>query len=112
MASPMFSKKRIHTNIHRLHRLHKMLYFTAFSREIGCSKSDEPNRGAIKSKSSGGWGEAAAQPMMFEEVMIQMGVQSNLCKRSKKLRGGLGGGGGQPPPMMFEEVMIQIGRDW
>ena len=33
--------------------------------------------------------------MMFEEVMIQMGVQSNLCKQSKKLRGGWGGG--SPP---------------
>ena len=24
--------------------------------------------------------------MMFEEVMIQIGVQSNLCKQSNKLR--------------------------
>ena len=30
--------------------------------------------------------------MMCEEVMIQIGVQSNLCKQSKKLRGGGGGG--------------------
>ena len=29
--------------------------------------------------------------MMFEEAMIQLGVQSNLCKQSKKLRGGWGG---------------------
>ena len=46
--------------------------------------------------------------MMFEEVMIQKGVQLNLCTASKKFRGGWGGGGGGPP-MMFEEVMIQKG---
>ena len=35
---PLISKKCIHTKIHRLHGLHKMLYFTIRSREIGCSK--------------------------------------------------------------------------
>ena len=29
--------------------------------------------------------------MMFEEVMIQVGVPLNLCRTSKKSRGGLGG---------------------
>ena len=43
--------------------------------------------------------------MMFEEVMIQIRVQLNLCRKSKKSRGGWGG-----PPMMFEEVMIQFMR--
>ena len=41
---------------------------------------------------------------MFEEVLVQVGVQL-LCKQSKQWRVGWGGGF---PPMMFEEVMIQI----
>ena len=45
--------------------------------------------------------------MMFEEVMIQIGVQLNLLQKIQKIAGRLGGR--QPPPMMFEEVMIQIG---
>ena len=44
--------------------------------------------------------------MMFSEVMIQigaiksllqLGVQLNLCRTSKKCSGGLGEGGGSPP---------------
>ena len=82
MASPMISKKCIHTNMHRLHRLRRLHSLHRLH--------------AIKSlqeiqKLAGVRGEAAAQPMMFEEVMIQMGVQSNLCKHSKKLRRGWGG---------------------
>ena len=33
--------------------------------------------------------------MMFKEVMIQTGVQLNLCRKSKTWRGGWGGG--SPP---------------
>ena len=47
--------------------------------------------------------------MMFEEVLIQIGVQL-LCKQSKQCSGWVVGGGF--PPMMFEETMIQIGRNW
>ena len=32
----------------------------------------------------GGWGVAAAPPMMLEEVMIQLGMQANLCRESKR----------------------------
>ena len=46
--------------------------------------------------------------MMFEKVMIQIGVKLNLCRKSKKSRGGWGGA--VAPPIMFEEVMIQIIR--
>ena len=44
-------------------------------------------------------------------VMIQIGLQFNLCKKSKKVGGGggVGGGGAAGPRMMFEEVLIQIG---
>ena len=39
------------------------------------------------------------------KVMIELGVQFNLCKINPK------GSGGEAaaPPMMFEEVLIQIG---
>ena len=57
-----------------------------------------------KRKVAGGLGAAAALPMMFAEVMIRIGVQFNLCKKSKKVAGGSGG-----PPMMFYELMIQLG---
>ena len=55
--------------------------------------------------------EGAATPalMMFVEVMIRIGVQLNLCKKSKKKWEGGGGGGGGSPPMKFEELMIQLG---
>ena len=46
--------------------------------------------------------------MMIEEVMIQLGVQLNLCRKSKTWRG-VGGGGAAAPAMMFEEEMIQVG---
>ena len=42
--------------------------------------------------------------MMFEELMIQLGV--HLCRKSKR-SGGVGGGGS--PPMMSEELVIQVG---
>ena len=38
---PYDAKKYIHTDIHGLHRIPKMPYFAAFSREIGRSKSDD-----------------------------------------------------------------------
>ena len=44
--------------------------------------------------------------MMFEELMIQLGVQLNLCRISN-VAGGLGGAAA--PPMMLEEGMIQVG---
>ena len=40
----------------------------------------------------------------LEKVMIEIGVQFNLCKKSKS-----SGGEAAAPPMMFEEVLIQIG---
>ena len=51
-------------------------------------RSDDSSRGAIKSlqnvkKLAGGVGGAAAGPMMFQELMIQVGVQLNLCRQSK-----------------------------
>ena len=42
----------------------------------------------------GGLGGAAAPPMMFEELMIQLGL--NLCRKSKTQRGGWGGGSPRP----------------
>ena len=47
-------------------------------------------------KSRGLGGRRQPPPMMLEEVMIYMGVLSNLCKQSKKLRGGWAGGGSPP----------------
>ena len=44
--------------------------------------------------------------MMFEELMIQLGVQL-IKSLSKSKRSGLGGGGS--PPMRSEEVVIQVG---
>ena len=38
---------------------------------------------------------------MFEEVMIQIGVQLHLCRNPKSSGGGLGGGGAAPPIQRF-----------
>ena len=45
---------------------------------IGCNSIS-----AKSLKTSAGVGGGAAPPMMFEELMIQLGVQLNLCRTSK-----------------------------
>ena len=49
MASPMMLEEVTHTDIHGLHRLPKVSYFTAFLAKLDARKNDDSNRGAIQS---------------------------------------------------------------
>ena len=96
------------------HSVAKLVYFTLarqhpqfrFQHPLACPTNipSMTNLSWVKKYSSSGLVDGV------EQMMLQIGMQLNFCKKSKEVAGAWGARGVAPlPPSMVEEVMIQIG---
>ena len=91
-ASPMMFEE-LHTYGHTLTTqiTSSVVFSSMFSRNWTLEKSDGSNRGdsiSTRNLKSKGGGEAATPPMMFEEELIQIGVQLHSANNLNS-RGGI-----------------------